>query len=128
MTPTPDQIQKLPKWAQEHLRDLSRQREEAVRTLNKLIDEQTPSKFSIEAHPCLGENPGPSFKTRYIQTDHIKVAHAEVELHVLIRDNGDNGSGRICLQWNDPRRTCGDIQMKPVSFQSIELQSKENMR
>lgn len=119
MTPTKDQIQKLPKWAQEHLRDLSRQREEAVRTLNKLID---------EAHPCLGENPGPSFKTRYVQTDHIKVAHAGVELHVLIRDNGDNGSGRICLQWNDPKRTCGDIQMKPVSFQSIELQSKENMQ
>lgn len=46
MTPpqiTPDLIAKLPKWAQEHIADLQRQRDAAIEALENIVDTQTPS-------------------------------------------------------------------------------------
>ncbi len=43
MMPTPD-ITRLPKWAQEYIEDLRREREMAIRALNSYIDEQTANR------------------------------------------------------------------------------------
>lgn len=60
-------VSKLPKWAQQHIRTLEIERGEAVKALNRALDERTESCFSVAEHLCLGEQKGPSFKTRYIQ-------------------------------------------------------------
>jgi len=39
--PTPEQISKLPRWAQDHIKDLARQRETALEALNSHVDNQT---------------------------------------------------------------------------------------
>lgn len=47
-TATADQIAKLPNWAQAHIREITRQRDEAIDEYNKLTDNQTPSVFYEE--------------------------------------------------------------------------------
>src|SRR5262249_53047522 len=98
-TPSPEQLAKLPKWAQDHITKLERQREEAIRTLNQALDTQTESSFSVVATPCTGETTGPSFKRAYVQAHSIEVRWRGVELTVDANDYGQNGKG-IRLQWS----------------------------
>lgn len=42
-TPTPEQIAKLPKWAQEHIHFLQRWHDEAQAKLKEYLDTQSPS-------------------------------------------------------------------------------------
>ncbi len=65
---TQEQIDKLPKWARNHIKYLGMERDAAVRALNEYIDEQTKSAFSVTDNICSGEEKGPSRKVRYIQT------------------------------------------------------------
>lgn len=58
---------KLPKWAQEHIRKIEREREVAVRALNQYVDDQTPAAFYVDEPESTGEQVGPSFKKRYFQ-------------------------------------------------------------
>lgn len=51
-----EQIGKLPRWAQAHIREITRQRDEAIDEYNKLTDNQTPSVFYandlfVRVHP-----------------------------------------------------------------------------
>lgn len=81
-------ITKLPKWAQDHIEDLSMEREAAMRTLNALTDNQTPSACWFEEWPCVGEGTGPALKRRYIQTDEVTMRLGDKqELTFRIRDS-----------------------------------------
>jgi hypothetical protein len=114
-------IEKLPKWAQEIIRDLTRQRETAIRALNEYIDNQTPSPIYVEEMECTGEGIGPSYKKRYIQSRKISVSHSGVDLVILLRDD------YIDLQWGSEKLN-RDAAFIPSSYQSARLVSKENMR
>ena len=39
------EVTKLPKWAQEHIQTIERQRDHATATLKEFLDSQTPSSF-----------------------------------------------------------------------------------
>jgi hypothetical protein len=108
-------ITKLPKWAQEHIRDLERQRDVAVATLNGFVDNQTESPVYYEDHPCTGEASGPVFKRRYIQTRQIEVEHLGMYVRLLVGD--DN----IQIQWERGKYRSKPLMMVPVSYQMIEL-------
>jgi methyl coenzyme M reductase subunit D len=82
--PTPEQLAKLPKWAQEHITDLSRQRDAALNVLNEFQDSQTVSRFYYEDHVCTGEQAGPSSKRRYIQTDRVIVDYKGEEFELTL--------------------------------------------
>jgi hypothetical protein len=110
-------ITKLPKWAQEHIRDLERQRDVAVATLNGFVDNQTESPVYYEDHPCTGESPGPVCKRKYLQTDQIEVKHVGLYLRVLLRDD------RIDIQWEAGQYSSRPVMMVPVSYQMIELRN-----
>jgi len=122
--PTPEQLAKLPKWAQQAFHDLSRERDVAVRELNQWIDHQTPSEISIDEHPCLGEgnSNGPSFKTRFVQGESLTFKHAGIELSVNIYR-----PGKIILQWNG-FPSMDEAAFIPTGFQSAELIAWKNMR
>lgn len=126
-TPTPEQLAKLPKWAQEYIADIERQRFVAVRALDKFKDEQTPSPFYCEDHYSTGEKQGPIFRRKYIQTDSIEVEWRGVRLTVDANDYGNSGRG-IRLQWSLLNRGLEEIAFVPTSYQSAKLMAKEDMR
>lgn len=120
--PTTEQIGKLPKWAQDYIKDVERERETAVRVLNECHDTQTPSSFYIDRLECTGEEVGPSLKRHYIQTYQMSVEHAGVSLRVMAKDKS------IQLQWATLNHSSNEIGFIATSFQMAELKSKENMR
>ena len=126
MNPTPEQLAKLPRWAQDHIKDITRERDVAVRALNEYCDDQTPSPFYVDEAVCTGEQRGPSIKRRYIQAHTIKVNWAGVEL--VIDANGyGNRNNEIGLQWSSTNHI-REVAMIPQRFQSITLKTQENLR
>ncbi len=115
------EIEKLPKWAQEHIKDLNRQRDVAIRALNEYCDKQTESKFYIDESEFTGESVGPTSKRRYIQTRKIYIEHASVLLTVIIRE------GEIDIGWSNINHH-GDVAFMPSSYMQARLVAKENMR
>ncbi len=132
-TPTPEQLAKLPQWAQKHINDLVQERKVAVNALNSYIDNQTPSKFYVEDYHCLGEQRGPTQKRKYFDTRRITVEHAGIMLNVYCEygehmDAQSDAKGSIKLQWEDLDRSMRHIAMIPQSFQQVHLVARDNMR
>ena len=119
---TPEQIAKLPKWAQDHIKKIERERDIAVRELNEWCDSQTPSKVRIDELVVTGEERGPSHKVRYVQTERATFTHSGVELDVSVFRDGE-----ISLQWS-AEDSHGDVAMIPESGNRVRLVSKQNMR
>jgi hypothetical protein len=42
------QFEKLPKWAEEHIKTIQRERDNAVRALNDYVNSQTPTEIYID--------------------------------------------------------------------------------
>ena len=114
-------IAKLPKWAQEHINSLSRQREIAIKELHESLDTQTKSPFYIDDHVCL-EKGGPTSIRKYIQTHKITVHHQGVELTVILRNK------EIDIQWGAGNGSLQEVAFIPESYQKARLVSKKNMR
>lgn len=109
-------IKKLPKWAQEHIADLQRQRDIVVRTLEQYHDDQTESPFFTDDMICDGvDGRRPSLRRRYIQAHCIEVSHCGVLLRILLRDKS------IDLSWGHDDRVIGDVMFQPSSFQAAKL-------
>ena len=115
-------IEKLPKWAQAHIRKIERERSEAINKLNSSLDKQTPSDIYYEDMVCAGEKKGPSTKRFYIQSYKITIKHDGVELEIICRD------GCIYISWGDDKYGHRDVAFIPWSYQQARLVSKENMR
>lgn len=115
--PTQEQIEKLPKWAQEYIRDVERQRETAVLALNTYCDEQTPAPLHVEELECTGEERGPSFKTRYIQGRRIAATWQGVNLYIYLADDC------IELKWEGQRRSLDECAFIPYSFQAARIKA-----
>lgn len=75
-TPTKEMRAKLPAWARNYMEQIERERETAIKTLNRFKDEQKPSMIYYDAWECLGENgeSGPTTQRRYLQTTRIKLS------------------------------------------------------
>lgn len=115
-------IAKLPKWAQEHIKDLQRQRDIAVRRLDEMTDSQTPSPFSDRKLDCT-EDGAPVCRTVYYQARRMDVSHANVCMSICLRDDGIN------LSWcADGPYTMRELAMIPESFQKVRLVARDNMR
>lgn len=113
-------ISKLPKWVQEHIRDLKRQRETAINCLNDFVDSQTPSPIFYDDVICSGEETGPSWKRTNVQTNQITINHAGVELRIVLRDEAiDIGWGKI------GNRICSPVYFIPSAYQQAYLYAKE---
>jgi hypothetical protein len=126
MKPTPEQITKLPKWVQDHIKDITRERDVSVHSLNEYCDESTPSPFEISEHVCTGETQGPSLKRRYIQAHTITVRWRGVELIVYANDY--NHRDGIEIQWSSDNGAHSECAFIPKSYQQAVIKSKEGMR
>lgn len=128
-TVTAEQIAKLPKWAQDHIRNITRERDIAVQELNAWVDSQTPSAFYVDEYPCIGEQ---KHKRRYFQGNRIAVDHAGVHCEILLarEDDGQRLYGiDITYSEGGPRRIGHqDVAIMPRASNCIELVAKDNMR
>jgi len=75
-------VEKLPKWAQEHIRKLEMQREAAIRTLNDFTANQKPSNIWFEDYTCTGEQQGPAAKRCYVHSHSVTFALGKEEITV----------------------------------------------
>lgn len=121
--PTPEQIAKLPKWAQEHIQSLDRRMATAERALNEHLDSQTPSEFFIEDFLCVGGG-SPQFVKKYIQAHKVCVERDGVKLTILLRQD-EKG---LDLQWHSTNRLMNEVALVPISFNKVKIVSKECMR
>lgn len=80
---------KLPKWAQDHIRNLERERETAIRTLRDFEDTQTKSRISYSDLLCIGERSGPSDITRYVQARRMRFAVGKGYIEVGYNNHGE---------------------------------------
>lgn len=110
---TQEQLNKLPKFAQEYIRKIERERELAVRQLNEFVDGQTESKIWVDEAVCTGEESGPSFKRHYIQAHRLtfKVGNEEVDVALAL-----NGAAEMYIN-------CGGSQMtfQPTASNQIRI-------
>lgn len=120
-------ISKLPKWAQDHIADLRRQRDTALNKLNDFVDDQTPSHFYVDDHVCVGEKSGPTTKRHYIQTEKMTVEYGKITLNIYCRDDQRGEHPCIDLQWGYGYSN-QEVAMIPESFQKVRLVAHEHMR
>jgi hypothetical protein len=121
--PTPEQIAKLPKWAQERLADVERRTRVAEEKLKEYLDAQTPSEFYVEEYVSTGEG-SDKYAQRYIQTYKMAVETGGVKLTILLRQD-EKG---IELQWNSTSRLMQEVAMVPLSFNKVKIVAKEFLR
>lgn len=122
--PTPEQIAKLPKWAQERIADLERRTATAELVLKEFQDAQTPSPIFYDDLVCIGSG-GPQFVRRYVQSSRVSIVRDGVRADVLLRADGDTG---IEISWGDEKRGVSQVAMVPLSFQKVVLLSKAQLR
>lgn len=125
-----DKLPKLPKWAQDHIRHIERERETAIQALNQYIDSQSEAPFYTDDVLCTGEDTGPTFKRRYFQGHKITAEHAGLRLRILLSSQHDSQREHgIELSWEAIDKRAGTlVAMVPKSFHQVELVAKENMR
>jgi hypothetical protein len=113
MTTKPDyDFTKLPKWAQEYIKDIEREREMAIRTLNEFQDSQTPSPYWTEDYVCTGEEQGPTTKIHYIKAHRmtVKVGKSEVEFFLREPDLLEISSGSHMMRFKPVASNCIQIE------------------
>jgi hypothetical protein len=121
--PSEEQLARLPKWAQQEIRKLQRQRDAAVRKLNEMEDSQTPSRVWTEDIVHLADK-GPQFVRQYFQAEKLEIEHAGVSLSIR---GLHHGSKQINLTWNAVSRAIGPIYFVPEAFQQARLVAPENV-
>jgi len=116
-------LTRLPKWAQDHIKTLQRERDNAVRALNEYCDSQTPSKIYVDHNESLVEQAGASTKRQFVQSEKVTIEHGNVLLNVATVYGQD-----ISLQWSAPNYRTLDIAFIPESYCRARLVAKEYMR
>lgn len=125
-TPTQEQISKLPKWAQEHIRDLTSQRDNEQNAKRRLLEQQQVSPFYVDE--WYSDKP---YK-RYICAPgrQIEVEHAGVKLGVFLASEDDNQRPYgIELKYSAIGDAIGrGVAIVPSGFSTINLQAASNIR
>lgn len=107
---THEMLQRLPKWAQEHIATLARERNDAIKTLQDFLDNQTPSDFWTE------EWRSTKNVKNYIQSRQVTIKMGDrKEVYVLKRQDGtlDVSSG------------FGGLRIEPSASNSIRILVKD---
>ena len=111
--PTAEQIAKLPKWAQERIRELKRALDVSRLAMADMLDSQSPSLVWYEELVSDSTIGGPSIRRVYIQTDRIMF--------------GVDSSRRmltISIDHDEPdlyKISADSMQIMPRSYNSVEI-------
>lgn len=116
-------VKKLPKWAQDHIVRLERQRDMAIGALRDHHDHQTIAPFYTDELLCLGEQKGPSYQRRYFQGHTMTVEHAGVLVSVSTHEDE-----YIRIQYGNHGRLTGDTALIPAGHQVVRLIAMEKVK
>ena len=118
MSPTPEQIERLPKWARSHIKQLDRERRSAIDVLDKFQDSDEPTRVSYEqGHYSDGEY---RFFTRHIDTHRMQFICNGVSLVVTMPD--DDVARGIELSWGpEGGHGLGDLCFTPTAYQQARI-------
>ena len=108
-------IEKLPKWAQEHIDTLERQRDAAVGQLRKFTDEQTPARIWIEDSACTGEERGPTTRKRYVDGHFLEIEHAGVHVSITLAE------GEIRFSYGAKQYSISPMWLLPSGWQQFAI-------
>lgn len=111
---TDERIAKLPKWAQEHLRDLTRERDNAEKKLAAYIDDQTESRIYFT------DRDGNKVYLNEEASERLTIVSQCGRVHLRVTNYHDD---RIELSWTGGRDEygMGDIAFIPTSYQQARL-------
>jgi len=123
-TPTPEQIERLPKWAQSHIKRLDRQRRTAITGLERFQDSDEPTPVSYEQFLHLDDilhlDDKCQFIARHIDTHEVHFVHNGASLTVRVPD-ADEHRG-IELSWGpEGGHGLGDMCFTPTSYQQARI-------
>jgi len=118
LNPTPEQIERLPKWAQAHIKRLERQRRGAITALKKFQDSDEPTRVLYEQALQLdGEF---QFFVRHIDTYQVRFVCNGVSLAVMLPDD-EEGRG-VELSWGpEGGHGLGDMCFTPTAYQQARI-------
>lgn len=108
MNPTKEQLAKLPKWAQEHIKAVTHQRDTVACKLDRLCDSQTRSNIWTEDFKC----------RQYIQGHTVEFDFQGVSLNV----NLSTGRG-LELAWKPSGDVIGALCFIPTSYQRAQIKN-----
>jgi hypothetical protein len=109
-----ERIEKLPMWAQDLIAETERQRLEAVRTLEELLDNQTPTKFY--ARDIISVKPGkPEHKTFYFATSRVTCENDNVFVEIYPCDEG------VQVKFWSGKQWAGGAAIIPEASNSIRV-------
>ena len=116
--PTAEQIAKLPKWAQEHIRNLAHALAISQRTMTEFCDAQTPSRVWYEDLVCDALTGGPTTRRIYLQTNSIVFGDdSRIQKTLTVQ---------IDLHDQDVYYIIADgMQIKPRAYNSVEIKVGE---
>lgn len=112
---TEQQLDRLPKYAQEYIKDLERTVETAEAKLDQYVNVNNHGSFAVQELVCLTENRS---LERKIDAYRMRVEHADIHLEVSIGHDDC-----IDLRWTagSDRYGLGDVAFIPTSYQNAKL-------
>ena len=116
--PTSEQIVKLPKWAQEHIRDLERQRMAAVEALEDFTAKNDTGPVCCRLMVSDGASRGPSSRQVRFDARWVEIDHAGVHVDLTLAE------GEVRVAYTLSARAAGCVYLQPTSFQQFKLKSK----
>lgn len=118
MGPSLEQIAKLPKWAQDYIRNIESALEVSRKTMTKFCDAQTPSRVWYEDLVCDAPTGGPSLRRVYLQTNRIVFGDdSQIQKTLTVQ---------VDLHDQDVYYVSADgMQIKPRAYNSVEIKVGE---
>ena len=120
---TPEQIAKLPRWAQDHIKDLDRRMKTAERTLTEYTDAQTPSEFYHDDMVCVGGG-SPKYIRRYVQTYKMTIERNGVQVTALLRQDEPG----IELSFSNANHATAQVAIIASSFNKLTIVPSDKLR
>lgn len=126
-TPTPEQLAKLPKWVQEHIKSVTRDRDTWKSSALRFSSEQEESPFYSPEFSTEG------IKKRYIATENRRViveyAGIHAEIFLACKDDGQRLHGiEIGFSAMSHSLSACTVALIPRGFNSFQLVHKDNLR
>lgn len=126
-TPTPEQIAKLPKWAQDHINALSRDGEAFKAAALRFSDDQPKSAIYIPEYNSAG------VMKRYVPSPHDRVCidHANVHLEVFLpqeRDGHRMFGPEITYNGPDIDLCRSTVAVYPRGHTQLQLVHRDNVK
>lgn len=111
---------KLPKWAQDYMKDLERQAFVAQRTLREYQDQQTQSEFFVEDY----DSDQAKMTRKYIQTSKVSIQRGALKVDVYCRLHENS----IDIAYYDEGRISREVALVPQGLNSVKIILKQDMR